>query len=276
MRVLVAGGGGREHALAWRLSREPGVTALFCAPGNVGIAAVAELVPIDAARSGRAAGVRRARRDRSHRHRPGAAARSRRRRSCSAPPAGACSVRRARPRSSSAARSSRRASWRATAFRPRAIASARRPRRRAPSIASGEFGFPVVLKADGLAAGKGVVVAADARGSRSRDPRRDGRAAVRRRRARASSSRSASSGPEVSFFALVRRHPRDPDHVGAGSQAHLRRRRGAEHRRHGRVRAEPAAGRVDAGGRHARHHRAGAARHARRRHRVPRLPLRRA
>src|SRR5216683_3229089 len=48
MRVLVVGAGGREHALAWRLSREPGVTALFCAPGNPGIAPVAALVPLDA------------------------------------------------------------------------------------------------------------------------------------------------------------------------------------------------------------------------------------
>src|SRR2546423_1683451 len=47
MRVLVAGSGGREHALLWRLSREPGATALFCAPGNAGIAAVAERVDID-------------------------------------------------------------------------------------------------------------------------------------------------------------------------------------------------------------------------------------
>ena len=47
MRVLIAGAGGREHAIAWRLSREPGVSALFCAPGNVGIAAVAELVAVD-------------------------------------------------------------------------------------------------------------------------------------------------------------------------------------------------------------------------------------
>ena len=48
MRVLVVGAGGREHALAWRLSRDPGMSAIFCAPGNAGIAAVAELVPIDA------------------------------------------------------------------------------------------------------------------------------------------------------------------------------------------------------------------------------------
>ena len=45
MRVLVAGGGGREHALAWRLSREAGVTAVYAAPGNPGLAAVAELLP---------------------------------------------------------------------------------------------------------------------------------------------------------------------------------------------------------------------------------------
>jgi phosphoribosylamine---glycine ligase len=48
MRVLVVGGGGREHALAWRLRKSPRVDALFCAPGNAGIAEVAECVPIAA------------------------------------------------------------------------------------------------------------------------------------------------------------------------------------------------------------------------------------
>jgi phosphoribosylamine--glycine ligase len=48
MRVLVVGGGGREHALAWRLRKSPQVEALFCAPGNAGIADVAECVPIAA------------------------------------------------------------------------------------------------------------------------------------------------------------------------------------------------------------------------------------
>ncbi|MCW3813653.1 phosphoribosylamine--glycine ligase [Micromonospora sp. DR5-3] len=43
MRVLVVGGGGREHALALGLSGDPAVTALIAAPGNPGIAAVAEL-----------------------------------------------------------------------------------------------------------------------------------------------------------------------------------------------------------------------------------------
>ena len=46
MRVLVVGGGGREHALAWRLSHSPGVRRLVVAPGNAGIAAVADCVPV--------------------------------------------------------------------------------------------------------------------------------------------------------------------------------------------------------------------------------------
>jgi phosphoribosylamine---glycine ligase len=44
MRVLVVGAGGREHALAWRLARDPAVQKLFVAPGNAGIAREAECV----------------------------------------------------------------------------------------------------------------------------------------------------------------------------------------------------------------------------------------
>ncbi len=44
MRVLVVGGGGREHALCWALAASPLLTKLFCAPGNAGIAEVAECV----------------------------------------------------------------------------------------------------------------------------------------------------------------------------------------------------------------------------------------
>ena len=48
MRILVVGSGGREHALAWKLSQSPEITKVFCAPGNGGIAQVAELVDIGA------------------------------------------------------------------------------------------------------------------------------------------------------------------------------------------------------------------------------------
>jgi phosphoribosylamine--glycine ligase len=46
MKVLVIGSGGREHALAWKLAQSPLVDELCCAPGNGGIADVAECVPI--------------------------------------------------------------------------------------------------------------------------------------------------------------------------------------------------------------------------------------
>ena len=169
MRVLVAGSGGREHALAWRLSREPGVTALFCAPGNPGIAAVAELVPIDSGDPKsllafatqaaidltvigpelpldrgvvdlfRAAGQRVF-------GPPRAAAQL----ECSKVFAKGFMARHGIPTA-----------------RYRACASAAEARE---VTFSGEFGFPVVLKADGLAAGKGVVVAADREGRRPSAP----------------------------------------------------------------------------------------------------------
>ncbi|WP_406861875.1 phosphoribosylamine--glycine ligase [Streptomyces sp. HUAS MG47] len=47
MKVLVIGGGAREHALCRSLSLDPDVTALHCAPGNAGIAEVAEVHPVD-------------------------------------------------------------------------------------------------------------------------------------------------------------------------------------------------------------------------------------
>ncbi len=48
MKVLVVGGGGREHAICWKLKQSPKVTELYCAPGNGGIAEIATCVPIKA------------------------------------------------------------------------------------------------------------------------------------------------------------------------------------------------------------------------------------
>ena len=48
MRVLVIGGGGREHALVWKISQSPKVTDIYCAPGNAGTAEIAKNVPIAA------------------------------------------------------------------------------------------------------------------------------------------------------------------------------------------------------------------------------------
>ena len=48
MKILVLGGGGREHALVWKLKESPRVEKIWCAPGNGGIAADAECVAIDA------------------------------------------------------------------------------------------------------------------------------------------------------------------------------------------------------------------------------------
>ena len=161
MKILVVGGGGREHALVWKLAAEAGVTGVVCAPGNPGIAGLAGCVPADLTSPDDLLAV--AEREavdltvvgpevplshgRRRRVRRQAAWR------LSGPPA--------RPPRSNGARCSRSASWRVTACRPRGVSCARRPDDARAAVARGDLGFPLVLKADGLAAGKGVVIADD-------------------------------------------------------------------------------------------------------------------
>ena len=199
MRILIAGGGGREHALAWRLQREAG-TQIFCAPGNPGIAAIAHVVPIDPADPDAlfALAEREAidltvigpelplDRGVVDRFRAGG-------RRIFGPPRAAAQL-----ECSKAFAKGFMARHGIPTARYRVCESSVEAR---AAIDSGEFGFPIVLKADGLAAGKGVVVAADRAAAlqaiaAAMDERQFGAAGARL------VVEECLVGPEVSFFAL--------------------------------------------------------------------------
>ena len=69
MKILIVGSGGREHAIAWKVSQSPLAEKIYCAPGNAGIAEVAECVDIGAMEFDRLAAICQRKRNRSDDHR---------------------------------------------------------------------------------------------------------------------------------------------------------------------------------------------------------------
>ena len=200
MRVLVIGGGAREHALVARLAAEPDIGALVCAPGNPGIARQAKVAIIDPGNLDAVSEL-------TERERidftivgpelplsRGIADRF------------AADGRLLFGPTAAAARLESSKAFAKALMSRHGIPTARfqtceTPDEALATIASREFGFPVVLKADGLAAGKGVVIA---------DDRSSAEAAIREtmrdRKFGAAGDRlvveECLSGPEVSFFAI--------------------------------------------------------------------------
>jgi phosphoribosylamine--glycine ligase len=197
---MVVGAGGREHALVRKLAGEPGVEAVFCAPGNVGMRGVAALVAVDPANP--QAVLDAAKRERIDLTIVGPELPLDR---------GIVDlfVQRGRPifGPSRAAAQLECSKVFSKGFMARhGIPTARyrvcdTAQDAHALLARGELGFPVVVKADGLAAGKGVVVATD------RDAAdRAIRAAMEERQFGDAGARlvleECLSGPEISFFAL--------------------------------------------------------------------------
>ena len=160
MKVLVVGGGAREHAVAWKLAGERGVSEIICAPGNPGMARLALCVPIDPGD-------------------PDALLALARREAVNLTVVGPELPLARGARDLFAAqgqllfgptREVARLEW-SKAFAKQFMARHRVPTARCricespdealETLVRGELGFPVVIKADGLAAGKGVTVAPD-------------------------------------------------------------------------------------------------------------------
>jgi phosphoribosylamine--glycine ligase len=160
MKILVVGGGAREHAFAWKLSRERTVTDVLCAPGNPGVSDVARCIPADAGNPAELLAI--ARREQVDLTVVGpevplsrgiADAFAADRRPIVGPSAAAAEL-----ESSKAFAKDFMARHRVPTARFRICDSADQA---LAEIAGGAFGLPIVIKADGLAAGKGVVIADD-------------------------------------------------------------------------------------------------------------------
>lgn len=156
-RVLVVGGGGREHALLWKLAQGEGAGGLWCAPGNAGTAELAETLPLAVTDvDGLAAAVERLAIELVVVG-PEAALAAGLVDRLEAIGVPVCGPRRG------AARIETSKAWAKELMRQAGVPTARSvvvDDRAAGVAALDSFGLPVVVKADGLAAGKGVVVAA--------------------------------------------------------------------------------------------------------------------
>jgi phosphoribosylamine--glycine ligase len=200
MRVLIVGSGGREHALAIRVASEPDVDTIICAPGNPGMSQVAHLATVDPGNPDAVLALVERERvdltivgpelplDRGIVDRFQAAGRR-----IFGPSRAAAQL-----ECSKAFAKDFMARHGVPTARYRVCVDAARAR---TVIASGEFGLPVVIKADGLAAGKGVVVANSAAEAEAAI-----RASMEENQFGAAGARivieECLEGPEASFFAI--------------------------------------------------------------------------
>ena len=230
MNVLLMGSGGREHALAWKLAQSPLLTKLYAAPGNPGIAEHAELVALDPA---------------DHRAVDRLLPPPRRSALVVIGPEAplvdgladnlrAIGILAFGPNKAPAQLEGSKGFTKDLCARE-GIPTARYARasdRLAAEAALEDFGLPVVIKADGLAAGKGVIIAeTEAEAAAALDHvRRRLRRCRRRGRHRGISwtARRRASSPR-------RRRDRRPVRLRPGPQAGRRRRHRAQYRRHGRL-----------------------------------------
>jgi phosphoribosylamine---glycine ligase len=200
MKILVVGSGGREHALAWKLAAEQGVADVVCAPGNAGIARTVRTAPVDAGNIHALLDL--ARREAVDLTVVGPELPldrgivdlfSSEGQRIFGPDASA-----ARLECSKVFAKGFMARYGIPTARYRTCSSAAEAR---AILASGELGLPIVIKADGLAAGKGVVVAPDAAAAEGAIA-----SAMEDRQFGAAGDRvvleECLEGPEVSVFAL--------------------------------------------------------------------------
>src|SRR5688572_3678328 len=161
MKILVIGSGAREHALAWKLSREPDVEAVICTPGNPGIASAARCLPADLGTPAELLAVAESQAvdltvvgPELPLSRGVVDAFTAAGRAIVGPTKAAAALEwsKAFAKDFMARHRVPTAAFRVCESADEALTTIRR----------GEFTFPLVLKADGLAAGKGVVIAEDA------------------------------------------------------------------------------------------------------------------